>query len=348
MHEGACEQVLRVDLSFLRIGGLRLRFKSTSMLTESFLQLDRRCQDDHPHLPWGQDDDGNFVTASYPKGLCDRYALILQQIAQHVNRQQPDPSKLHPQKQRPGRSCPPLIPESVKVVTVNLKQLPTMSSKKTLMNHLHGAPAGSKLLRSKAKRGSTGEMTYLCVFGIFHSKVEFTRLSLTLQHPFDDLRHLPDCLKMSLFEMLSTSKVELSKRRLKTLQLWRTWAAELEGQERGLRASMQPHMAHIFQRQTFASSGKAGCTDWVGISKQQVRIAELSEEDLMKQSKFLRPALIGKANMETDTEDLRTDSRTKWETCHGRLASPWNYEQGASQDIEIREIRCGIAGPKTD
>ena len=208
------------------------------------------------------------------------------------------------------------------MVTVNLKQLPTMSSKKTLMNHLHGAPAGSKLLRSEAKRGSTGEMTYLCVFGIFHSKAEFTRLSLTLQHPFDDLKHLADCLKMSLFEMLSTSKVKLSKRRLKTLQLWRTWAAELEGQEpvhlcnpiwptffRGKRLLLLEKLAaqigwpdkniHQEIRQGFRLVGSAEAS---GISKQQVRIAELSEEDLMKQSKFLRPVLIGKANMETDAE----------------------------------------------
>ena len=306
-----------------------LRFKCTSMLTndERFLQLDRECQGDHQHLPWGQDSSGDFVTASeseYPKGLCEQYALVLQQISQQVKRQQPDPAKLHPQKQRPGRSCPPLIPEYIKVVTLKLKHMPSLSPKKTLTNSLHDVPAGSKLLRSEAKRGANGEMTFLCVFGIFHSKEEFTRLAMTLQHPFDDLRHLPDCLKVSLFEMLSTSKVELSKRRLKTLQQWRTWAAELEGQERSLRASMHPHVAHVLRGKRLLLLEKlAGQIEWPdrrihqeiregfrlvgsaeasGIFKQQVRLAELTEDELMKQSSFLRPALIGKANMVNDSE----------------------------------------------
>ena len=306
-----------------------LRFKRTSILTndERFLQLDKRCQDDHPHLPWGQDEEGNFVTAlesEYPKGLCEHYSLVLQQISQQSVQRQPDSSKLHPQKQRSGRSCPPLIPEYIKVVTLTLQHIPTLSSKKTLMRDLYGAPAGSKLLRSEAKRGSKGETIHLCVFGIFHSKEEFTRLSLTLQHPFDDLRHLPDCLKMSLFEMLSTNKLELSKRRLKMLHQWRSWASELEGQERGLRASMQPHVAHILRgkrlllleklaehigwpdkrlhreiRQGFRLVGAAEAS---GIFKQQVRIAELSEQELMNQAKFIRPALIGKTNMLSDSE----------------------------------------------
>ena len=233
------------------------------------------------------------------------------------------PSCIH-RNRRPGRSCPPLIPEYIKVVTLKLKHLPSLSSKKTLTNSLQGVPVGSKLLRSEAKRGANGEPTFLCVFGIFHSKDEFTRLAMTLQHPFDDLRHLPDCLKISLFEMLSTSKAELSKRRLQTLQQWRTWASELEGQERSLRASMHPHVAHVLRGKRLLLLEKlAGQIGWPdrrihqeiregfrlvgsaeasGIFKQQVRIAELTEDELMKQSSFLRPALIGKANLVNDTE----------------------------------------------
>ena len=40
----------------------------------------------------------------------------------------------------------------------------------------------------------------------------------------------------------------------------------------------------------------------LGIFKQQVRIAELSEQELMNQVKFIRPALIGKTNMLSDSE----------------------------------------------
>ena len=81
------------------------------------------------------------------------------------------------------------------------------------------------------------------------------------------------------------------------------------------------------------------------VRNKQSRISELKEAfaTICREGSYVPaqlPPLLGRMQF----ADHRTDSRTKWETCHGRLASPWNYEH---QDIEIREIRCGIAGPKT-
>ena len=51
----------------------------------------------------------------------------------------------------------------------------------------------------------------------------------------------------SIFDMLSSSKLEVARRRLVTLTKWRQWAAELQDEEDNLKEHMPEHVRRILQ-----------------------------------------------------------------------------------------------------
>eukprot|EP00435_Cladocopium_sp_Y103_P014763 s4141_g3.t1 len=225
------------------------RYKSTAFLTNhaAFLAIRKQCDNSHVHLEWGYDQDAQqFATAleaEYPKGPCDEYAQILLGIAHSQNIDvTPFKPKMHPDKQQSGRSVSPLIPEYVKVTTILLQEEPVVDSKRKLTHAIGDIPAGSKLLRTEAKRGKEGDNTVLYVFGIFHGHIQFVRVAKSLWHPFDELRHIPDLMIKAIFEMLSASKLTTARKRLHLLQQWRTWAAELRDEERSIKLKMPAHV----------------------------------------------------------------------------------------------------------
>eukprot|EP00435_Cladocopium_sp_Y103_P010138 s2396_g2.t1 len=337
-----------------------LRFKATSFLTNhpAFISFGRQCDGTHPHLPWGFDSESQqFATAleaEYPKGLCDEYARTLMSMAKeqgiHVDSHKHVDEKLHPQKQHGGRTVPPLIPEYIKVVTVLLQEEPHLDGKRCLRSNVNNIPAGSKLLRSEAKGGV--DSAVLCVFGIFHGHEQFVRVARSLWHPFDELRHLPDLMTRAIFELLSMSKLDNAKRRLDTLKLWRQWADELAMDESVIKEQMPPHVKGIMANKRLALLERVAnrCLDWpdkrlhqelkegfkivgeapaTGVFRLQPKTGSMSESELMEQSKFLRPAIIGKtksAGSGLHTKELFEITLTeatekKW------LQGPYCYEE---------------------
>ena len=72
---------------------------------------------------------------------CIRTAQVLSDMAKDKLIQiTPFKPKMHPQKQRSGRSVPPLIPEYVKVTTILLEHAPTLDNKQRLMKPLANIP----------------------------------------------------------------------------------------------------------------------------------------------------------------------------------------------------------------
>eukprot|EP00435_Cladocopium_sp_Y103_P014126 s1913_g3.t1 len=266
------------------------RYKSTGFLTNhaDFLAICKQCDNSHTHLEWGYDQDAQqFATAleaEYPKGLCDEYAQILLDIArsQHIDVTLFKP-KMHPHKQQSGRAVPPLIPEYSKVTTVLLQEAPIVDSKQKLIHAIGDIPAGSKLLRTEAKQGKE------------------------------------DLVIKAIFEMLGSSKLTAARKRLHLLQQWRTWAAELQGEERSIKLKMPAHVRQIMDNKRLALLQKisdeilgwpdravhqelqtgfrlVGEAPATGIFRLQpkTKTATMSEVELMMQSKFLRPAIVGK------------------------------------------------------
>ena len=293
------------------------RYKATSFLTNhaAFLVFCRQCDNGHVHLPWGYDYDAKqFSTAleaEYPKELCVVYAQVLSDMASNQQIQITTfKPKMHPQKQRSGRSVPPLIPEYVKVTTIVLENAPALDSKQRLIKPLANIPCGSKLLRTEADRGSQGDNRTLYVFGIFHGHQQFVTIAKTLWHPYDELRHIPDLMIKALFELLSNSKLSTARSRLKTLQLWRSWADELTETEAGIKCDMPQRARKIMANKRLALLQKIAedCLEWpdkaihkdlrcgfrlvgeepaTGIFRTQPKTATLSENELMMQSRSL-------------------------------------------------------------
>ena len=227
--------------------------------------------------------------------------------------------KMHPHKQHAGRAVPPLIPEYDKVVSMLLSNAPELDGKNKLVTPLPNIPKGSKLLRTEAKGGQGDKTFNMYVFGIFHGHVKFVKVAKSLWHPFDELRHLPEFLTRAIYNVLHSSKVDTAKQRLETLQTWRRWADELTDKETELKRNMPSHVRCVMEGKRLCLLNKIACEllDWpdknlfsdlckgfrivgeapaTGVFRNQPRPGNLSEGELMKQSKFLRPAIIGKTN----------------------------------------------------
>ena len=331
------------------------RHKSTAFLTNNaaFLIFCKQCDNSHIHLEWGYNHDAQkFSTAleaEYPKGLCEVYAQVMLELATNQELEiTPFRPKMHPQKQRSGRAVPPLIPEYVKVVTVSLHHEPALDSKQRLVQSIGNIPAGSRLLRSEANRGTTeGRTQTLYVVGIYHGHQQFVKLARSLWHPYDELRHIPDRMIKAIYDQLATARA-----RLKALQQWRTWATELSGEEQQIKRNMPQHTRKIMENKRLALLRKIAeeCLDWpekaihhdlqvgfrlvgeapaTGIFRTQPKTATLSEDDLMTQSKFLRPAIIGKTKSSGEGPHSKAlfDITSKESEDKQWLDGPYNAEQ---------------------
>ena len=296
------------------------RPKKTSFLSnrKAVGLMQKFCDDVEPHThePWGCTPSGGFATAleaQYPTGMCEQLVKVLDEICSAMGVQvQPADQKLpRVDKQSRGRATPQLVPEYETVSSLLLSEQPPLDNKRCLTKPCQHVPEGSRLLRSE-KKGKR----WLCVFGIFHTCERFVSLARNLWHPFDTAAHMPDHLLRCLHEHLTKSPVELVKLRIQRLKLWTTWASSLSEQETDLKNSCDPKVKLILgpkrillMRQVAESIGwpdmalfdelatgfrLVGTATKSNICQQGIKAASMSEQQLMRDAKFLKPALLGK------------------------------------------------------
>ena len=276
------------------------------------------------------DENNEFNTAKeaqYPQGLCNAYCDLLMQLlarepegdatADTKTADSPDAQcgLYRPFYQPRGRKVPQLINEYVAVHTLMLPEVPPVNNKRLLQTPLLHIPAGAKLLRSEANRGRDGD-NVMCVFGIFHSCQQFVQASRSLTHPFDEFMNVPDALLQCMFDLLTLGPVAISKMRLQKLQTWRQMRLELESEEKTLHERIPEHLQGLVSDKQFLLINKlANGIGWPdtalhkemvegfrlvgpgsksGVFKTDVKPAILSEEQLMKRAKFIRPLILGK------------------------------------------------------
>ena len=299
-------------------GGLRP--KKTSFLSNrsdiSLMQLFCEDVEPHHHEPWGYSPQSGFATAmeaQYPSGMCDQLVRFLDSICADmgVSVQRADLKLPRVDKQARGRATPQLVPEYEKVSSLLLDQMPPLDSKRCLVRPCRQVPEGSRLLRTE-KKG----VKLLCVFGIFHSCERFVQLSRCLWHPFDTAAHMPDHLLRCLYEHLTKSPVELVKLRIQRLKLWTSWATLLAAEETRHKCKMNAKVKSVLGPKRLLLMEKvAKSIGWpdtalfselaegfrlVGnatksnVFQPGIKAASMSETQLMKDAKFLKPALLGK------------------------------------------------------
>eukprot|EP00435_Cladocopium_sp_Y103_P038385 s723_g10.t1 len=296
------------------------RPKKTSFLSNmkciSLMQL--FCEDvpPHEHEPWGRAADGTFATsleAQYPQGMCEQLVKFLDELCfnKGLQVQRADYKAPRVDKQPRGRSTPQLIPEYERVVTLLLSHDPSLDAKRCLTTAIRDVPAGSRLLRTEKKGNKI-----LCVFGIFHSCEKFTTLAKSLWHPFDLAAHMPDHLLRCLFMHLTKSPMEICKFRIATMKRWTSWALELacdearykKGLDSGVKAVLGSKRILLMEKiaksigwpdvELFAEMSAGfrlvGTATKSNVFQPGLKAASMSVEQLMKDAKFLKPALLGK------------------------------------------------------
>lgn len=140
--------------------------------------------------------------------------------------------------------------------------------------------------------------------------------SKCLSHPFDEYMNVPDILLECMFEVLTKGPVEITKHRLQKLVERRRVRAELECSERALHARVPEHLKHLVKDKQFLLLQKlAQDIEWPdrqihsemvqgfrlvgagtksGVFKPEVKHATMTEEQLVKRAKYLRPLILGR------------------------------------------------------
>jgi hypothetical protein len=136
----------------------------------------------------------------------------------------------------------------------------------------------------------------------------------------------------SLFTNLTESPHQLAKQRCQFLKRWSIRAAQLQMEELKVHRSMPVHVQRIMKgkrvllmeelasemgwpdmnlfKEMRAGFKLVGTFEPTGIFKPGVTIPSLSEEELTKNTKFLRPAILGRLK-NFDNEDLQKELFTE-------------------------------------
>ena len=358
------------------------RKKLTTFLVsdaELYQPLQKFCPGNHEHEPWGVDPvTSTFNTAKeaeYPDGMCRTYADIVQHIILRRGLLVDDFTgksiATGPQLQKRGRKIPQLVSEFLWTKILLLPNLPDVDDKKCLRRPIGDIPAGCKLLRAEANKGKSGDLT-MCVFGCFRTMQQFVEVSRQLWHPYDELKNLPDPLIRNLFWYLSSAPADVTKHRISCLTRWRSMQAKLKTMEEDLHAQMSEPVACVLQDknilvmrqvaeemnwpdknlfeemvQGFELTGNFGAS---GVFKPQVNVPTLSVDQLRQNTKYLKPAILGRMKLNAGDE-MQKDllEVTEQEKDKGWLSGPFTTEEAffcvadkalSCTPITMRALNC--------
>ena len=218
-----------------------------------------------------------------------------------------------------GRKIPPLISEFVetKVIRCRSSDEPKLDDKNKLTADFYGVPAGSKMLRkAPVDKGEAGIYKTMWVFGIFREPLAFLTIAKEVQHPFDSFRAVPQEILKVASNTLSKHPLQTMKKRLEKLQYWRRCAKELSEENKKLFNNMDSGCAAVLKNKHLSALQKiseelgwpdvdvhkeiregfklVGLQKPTGIFGVDVKPRSLSEDELIKHSRHLKPALWSK------------------------------------------------------
>ena len=308
------------------------RKKLTAFLTSvvELTGLEATCQGDHPHKSWGlirDCDSWSFATskeAAYPVQLCQRFGTLLEMKALRLGLQifKMPISALHKVRASVGSQpkiskFPTLIPEFLETRSVVSQSEPALNDKRQLEKVLRNIPLGAKMLRSSTTKGEEFEQQQKqkYIFGIYRSSTQFLQEVLLLQHPFDSCIGVPDDFLKRLSEHLSSSPLDIMRKRLTTLQRWRKKAFELKTEDEALFESMTSGCRSVLRGKSISlmryiakelnwpdktlfdelvqGFKLTGVQPRSGIFESDCKPPQYDEDEFMARGKFVRPALWG-------------------------------------------------------
>ena len=196
--------------------------------------------------------------------------------------------------------------------------------------------------------------TYELVFGVCREPVQFVYQALSLQHPFDAARSLPDSLARVLFNTLTIGPLGIMRSRLLLLRKWNEWAKELHSAETSLHASLHPSVRAVLHgkrlmlldkiakslewpdkhlhRDLCAGFKLSGVPDPTGVFEADHKPALASEEQFWDAAEVLKGQLWSRVRDQPPQEyDRALSEITAGETCapggKGWLEGPFSFNQ---------------------
>ena len=288
------------------------------------------------------------------KLLCERFATVLSmqasmlELALNPSMSKPaEDSRVATCKQPRGRKIPPLISEFVetKVIRCRNSDEPKLDDKNKLTADFYGVPAGSKMLRKAPV--DKGEAGIYKTIGIFREPLAFLTIAKEVQHPFDSFRAVPQEILKVVCNTLSKHPLQIMKKRWEKLQYWRRCAKELSDENKKLFNDMDSGCAAVLKNKHLSLLQKiaeelgwpdadvhkeiregfklVGLQKPTGIFGVDVKPRSFSEDELIKHSRHLKPALWSKIRNSPKSDfddDLWTLTTTKrW------LDGPYSYDE---------------------
>ena len=349
-------------------GGSRKKSTGLLTTLEALIALEGECQGDHDHLEWGhvRNHDGTIVfdtskEAAYPKLLCERFATLLSMQASilelavnPVMQSLAEDSRVATYKQPRGRKIPPLISEFVdtKIVRCRNGDEPKLDDKSKLTSDFYGIPSGSKMLRkAPVDKGNTKLPKTMWVFGIFRDPLAFLNIAKEVQHPFDSFRAVPHEILKVVCNILSKHPLQTMKKRLEKLQHWRRCAKELADDNKKRFDNMDSGCATVLKNKHLSLLQKisddlgwkdvdvhkeiqegfklVGLQKPTGIFGADVKPRSFSEDELIKHSRHLKPALWSKIRNapKSEFEDELWTLTMEEVTTKRWLDGPYSYDE---------------------
>ncbi|CAK9116007.1 unnamed protein product [Durusdinium trenchii] len=139
--------------------------------------------------------------------------------------------------------------------------------------------------------------------------------------------HMPDSMLKCLYDHLTLSPAELVKKRIRVFSEWTSWAKDLQRDEIALKNPMNPDARVLLTQKRIMLMKKvaqsmawpdlavfdemsqgfriSGFATKSNIFQTGLKAASMSEEQLMRDTNFMRPALLGKIRSQRDDEFSR-------------------------------------------
>ena len=350
-------------------GGDRKKFTAFLTSCIEFAGLESFCDNSHTHADWGMiRSEGKTVfatskEAAYPRKLCERIAELLkmaafrQQMDHMLNKTRIDKqiiTRAATGKQPKTARWGPLVSEFKFVGQFSSTIVPVVDSKFCLVSDKDGFPAGSRVLNYRqgySPHQRQPDESFDWKVGVFRTPEEFVNESKQLTHPFDSCRAVDDDVLRVVVATLKDGPVTIMKHRLQTLQQWKAWGSELAAAEdklhRGMPEQRQKLMEgkKILLMKRIAENFKwpdmklfdelvqgfaiTGHLDASGIFPADAKPKEMDEQELMKKSKFLKPAIWAKQH----NQPLQDFSDELWsiteEEAHDKcwLQGPFTWDE---------------------
>ena len=317
------------------------------------------------------DNKWHFATAdeaAYPQKLCDEVAhkivalaneaavVWVQPQVQNKRRKTASVTMAAAGRQPRGNRYPPVIPEFafIKTITTTLKlQLPShahLSQAQCLQLHV---PYPSKLLALKERKDQTS--TLEAEIGVWRSPEQFLERAKDIKHPFDDSSSVDDATKNNIFKLLTEGQKARSDRVEEMFGYYEWRARVVQHEEDCLHQTLEPGRQRIIKGKRFLLFEEM-CRD-AGLPEEHLTFLQLngvplvgqdaatslfrqeeikpamSEEQLMKSSRWSRRKILGSRKGELQSDEVRA---AVWDITMEEVAKGWL--QGPYSESELVEL----------